>query len=59
MTARRRPRTDGRALPTREWERLMREKAYLRPLPPPPPLHLMGRARREAAERGNATTEGT
>jgi hypothetical protein len=56
MTARRKP-ADARSLPLAEWERLMREKTYPRPLPPPTPLHLMGRDRRDAAERHNAATE--
>jgi hypothetical protein len=35
----------ARSLTAREWETLMRERSFLRPLPPPTPLHRMGRAR--------------
>jgi hypothetical protein len=45
----RRTRTGPRDLPPGEWERLLRERSYLRPLPPPVPLHVMGRQRRPAA----------
>jgi hypothetical protein len=45
--ARPRRRTAARArdLPRGEWERLLREPSYRRPLPPPLPLHVMGRRR--------------
>ncbi len=36
-----------RTLPLAELERLVRERSYLRPLPPVVPLHRMGRARLE------------
>lgn len=45
MTARRRPQADGRSLRLAEWDRMLRERSYLRPLPPPTPLHRMGQAR--------------
>ena len=44
MTARRPP-TDRRALPPGEWERIMREKSYIRPLAAVPSLHEMARRR--------------
>ncbi len=39
----------ARDLPAAEWARLMREPSYPRPLPPPVPLHVLGR-RRELPE---------
>jgi hypothetical protein len=45
VTARRRPRTRSDRIPFAELERLVREKSFLRPLPPVVPLHRMGRAR--------------
>jgi hypothetical protein len=47
MTARRRRPANSRSLSAREWERLLRQPSYLRPLPPPVPLHRMGQARIE------------
>lgn len=47
MTAVRRAK--ARSLPRAEWERLLREKSYLRPLAPVVPLHTMGRRRELAA----------
>ena len=34
-----------RTLPPGEWERLLRERVYLRPIPVPPTLHVMARRR--------------
>jgi hypothetical protein len=42
---RRRTSARARDLPHGEWERLLRERAYLRPLPAAVPLHVMGRRR--------------
>lgn len=50
---RRRARAGARDLPRGEWERLLREPVYLRPLPAPVPLHVMGRRR---AQDSTATT---
>ncbi len=36
---------DARSLPLAEWERIVREKSYIRPLPPVVPLHRMAAAR--------------
>lgn len=45
----RRNRPGARDLPPREWERLLRERSYIRPLPAPVPLHVMARRREMAA----------
>jgi len=42
---RRRPPADRRTLPPGEWERLLRERVYLRPIPVPAALHQIARAR--------------
>lgn len=51
-SARRRSRKlqDARSLPPAEWERIVREKSYIRPLPPIVPLHRMAGARVAAAQ---------
>ncbi len=59
VTARRAPRQtpDARTLPSGEWERLLRERSYLRPLPPPLSLHQMARRRSDLADE-NEQAEG-
>ncbi len=44
MTARRAP-ADARTLPLAEWDRLLRDKSYIRPLAAVPALHQMARRR--------------
>lgn len=43
--AKRTPASNDPALPFVALERLVRERSYLRPLPPPPARHQMARAR--------------
>jgi hypothetical protein len=38
---------DARTLPRAEWERLLRERVYLRPIPVAPALHQMARRRND------------
>jgi hypothetical protein len=56
---RQRPRPDARTLSLRELERLLRERSYLRPLPPPTPLHRMGRARLDDHQGDNINSKET
>ncbi len=43
------PAADARSLPDAELDRLMRSRSLMRPLPVPPPLHVMAKRRRDLA----------
>lgn len=47
-----------RTLPRREWDRLMRQRSYIRPLDAVPPLHVMARRRIVAAATDSLTDPG-
>lgn len=50
-------RSAARSLPLAEIERMMRARAYIRPLPAVPPLHRMGRQREPGRDDQDETAE--
>lgn len=59
MTARRKPPSDSRrSMKPAEWDRMVRQRAYIPAPPPPLPLHVMAKARILAVGTDNPTDDG-
>lgn len=58
-TRRRRRQPGRRSMAPGEWERLVRERAYIKPVPTVPALHQMARARLRARQHEDNTLKET